>query len=58
MGHKSAAVIERWLFYRGSNIGHYITRDLKYMLGGYNSEVAALQSDHYTEVSLYNDVVA
>ena len=29
MGHKSMAVIERWLFNRGSNIGHYITSDLK-----------------------------
>ena len=29
MGHRSVAVIERWLFNRGSNIGHYITSDLK-----------------------------
>ena len=29
MGHKSVAVIERWLFNRGSNIGHHIASDLK-----------------------------
>ena len=29
MGHKSVAVIERWLFNRGSNICHYIASDLK-----------------------------
>ena len=28
MGHLMA-VIERWLFNRGSNVGHYITSDLK-----------------------------
>ena len=56
MGHKSVAVIERWLFNRGPNIGHYITSDLKY-IGGCNSEVAALQSDHYTEVSLYHQCI-
>ena len=28
MGHKFVAVIKRWLFDRGANVGHYITSDL------------------------------
>ena len=46
------AVIERWLLYRHANL--YM--DLSHLgleLGGCNNEMAALQSDCYTEVPLY-----
>ena len=50
MGHNSVAVIERWLFNRGSSIGHYVTSDLKWV-----AVIVRwlLYSDHCTEVSLY-----
>ena len=50
MGHEFVAVIERRLFNRDANVGHYITSDLSRWL---NNEAAALQSDLYTEASLY-----
>ena len=44
---KFVAVIERWLFNKGAIISQVT------LVGGCNSEVAALQNDHYTEVSLH-----
>ena len=43
MGRESMAVIERWLLYRDG---------IELEQVGCNSEVIALQSDHYTEVPL------
>ena len=52
MGHKSVAVTDRGV----AAEQRFKCRPLYYKwpeVGGCNKEVAALQSDHYTEVSLY-----
>ena len=48
------AIVERWLFMIEVQVcmGHCITSDLSC-----NDEVAALQSDHCMEVSLYSSCV-